>query len=99
MSENNEVKSAQTTKWYKKNLPGQLILAYALIAGGLLCGTYFLVAFDTSIEVPGGQAIGIERVNNIGLLQDRQNGIYLGFGAAAVGLAIRVFGKRESKQS
>ena len=83
----------ETTKWYKKNIPGQLVLAYVLIIGGLICGIYFLTAFDTSVEVPGGQAIGIERVNNIGLLQDRQNGIYLGFGAAVVGVAIRLFYK------
>ena len=91
------METTTTKKWYKKNLPGKLLLAYLLLIGGLVCGTYFLVAFDTSVEVPQqelfGQTIGGERVNNIGLMQDRQNGIYLGFGAAALGLVIRVLDK------
>ena len=88
-----------TTKWYKKKLPGQLILGYLLLIGGLVCGTYFLVAFDTSVAVPGGQTLGIDRVNNLGLLQDRQTGIYLGYGAAALGLIIRLLDKSSDKQA
>lgn len=87
------------TTWYKKEIPGKLLLAYTLLIGGILCGGYFLTAFDTSVEVPGGAEFGIDRVNNIGLMQDRQMGIYLGFGAAAVGLIIRMLDtKHENKK-
>lgn len=92
-----------TTKWYKQELPGKALLAYVLLVGGLLCGIYFLLAFDTSVEVPQqellGQMIGGGRVNNLGLMQDRQYGIFLGFGAAALGLIIRVLDNGKGKES
>ncbi len=78
------------------------LLTYILVIGGLICGIYFLAFFDTSVEVPSqeifGQTIGGGRVNNLGLMQDRQNGIYLGFGATIVGLAIGFFGERRKDE-
>jgi len=44
---------------------------------------------DTSVEVPTteimGQQVGGGRVNNLGLMQDRQNGLIFGIGAAILG--------------
>jgi hypothetical protein len=86
-----------------KSFSGVTVLAYLLIIGGLACGIYFLAFFDTSVSVPQqevfGQLIGGERVNNLGLMQDRQDGIYLGFGAAALGIAIKLFYKRNNIKS
>ncbi len=70
-------------------------LGLLLLLGGLLVGGYFLIYFDTSVEVPKtelfGQTYGGGRVNNLGLMNTRQNGINLGFGAAVVGLFILGF--------
>jgi hypothetical protein len=93
----------ENKKWYHKSISFRSILPGLLIVGGLVCGVYFLMFFDTSVQVPQqeimGQTIGGERVNNLGLMQDRQNGIYLGFGALAVGLAFEFFGnRRKSKE-
>ena len=87
----------ETTKWYGRNIPGAFVLAYLLIIFGLACGIYFLIFFETSVLVPEqeifGRTYGGNRVNNLGLMQDRQNGLYLGFGAAALGIAIKLFHK------
>ena len=60
-----------------------------LIAGGLVCTGYFFFLFDTSVPVPtmsiGGNTVGGGRVNNIGLLSQKQNGINLGMGVAILG--------------
>lgn len=60
-----------------------------LIAGGLVCTGYFFFLFDTSVPVPtmsiGGNTVGGGKVNNIGLLSQKQNGINLGMGVAILG--------------
>ena len=88
----------ENKKFYSKNISIRSVVAGLLLAGGLLCGIYFLFFFNTSVETPDrlimGQFIRGERINNLGLMQDKQNGIYLGFGAAVVGLALEFFGKR-----
>ena len=60
-----------------------------LIAGGLVCTGYFFFLFDTSVPVPtmtiGGNTVGGGRVDNIGLLSQKQNGINLGMGGAILG--------------
>jgi len=93
----------ENNKWYRKSFSGRSLLAKILLIGGLICGIYFLLFFDTSVQVPEqefmGQTFGGERVNNIGLMQDRQNGIYLGFGAAAVGLVLEFLNKRKKVEN
>ena len=76
------------------------IFAGILLLAGLGAGMYFLVYFDTTVEVPGRKitdtiTIPGTRVNNIGLMNDRQNGINLGFGAAVVGLILLVIQHRK----
>ena len=77
------------------------LLGGLLLIGGLMTGIYFLVFFDASVEIPQqeilGQMVGGGRVNNIGLLNDKQNGIYLGFGASVVGLALICFEQYNKK--
>ena len=84
-----------------KEIPLLNILGPLLLIGGLIVGFYFLTYFDTSVEVPTqeifGQTIGGGRVNNIGLMNDKQNGINLGFGASAVGLILIYFKKNNKK--
>ncbi|MES2930777.1 MAG: hypothetical protein V4665_03260 [Patescibacteria group bacterium] len=66
-----------------------------LLLFGLATGIYFLLFFDTSVAVPQrefmGEIIGSGRVNNLGLMSDRQNGINLGFGAAFLGVILLCF--------
>jgi hypothetical protein len=47
---------------------------------GLIGAMYFFVVFDTGIQTSLGS-----RVNNLGLMADRQNGIMLSVGVAIVG--------------
>jgi hypothetical protein len=54
---------------------------------GLAVGLYYWQLFDASVEAPG-----VGRVNNIGLLQDKQTGTFLGFGAVALGLILVLVG-------
>ncbi len=93
---------SKETEVLNKNLPMITILGVFFLIGGLLCGTYFLLFFDASVPVPQqeifGQVIGGGRVNNLGLMQERQNGIYLGFGSAVVGIALLLFDKSKRKK-
>jgi len=61
-----------------------------LLIAGLAVAGYFFLAFDASVES------GVGRVNNLGLMADRQNGIIVGIGLGVVGtimLAIGTGGK------
>jgi len=93
----------ETKNKLNKQLSLRGVIAGLLVIGGLMCGIYYLAIFDPSVEVPSteiaGETFGGGRVNNLGLMQDRQNGIYLGFGAAALGLAIEFFGRRPKEES
>lgn len=65
-------------------------LGLLLLAGGIISAGYFFKGFDTSVEVPNISYSGANdwsgrRVNNLGLMADRQNGIILSVGAAIVG--------------
>lgn len=59
-----------------------------LLLGGLAVAAYFFLAFDTSVES------GMGRVNNLGLMADRQNGIIIGIGLGVVGTIMLVIGTR-----
>jgi hypothetical protein len=49
---------------------------------------YFFLGYDTSVES------GMGRVNNLGLMADRQNGIIIGIGLAVIGTIMLVIGSR-----
>jgi len=65
----------------------QALGAIALIAG-LAISAYFFLAFDESVES------GYGRVNNLGLMADRQNGIIIGIGLGIVGTIMLTIGSR-----
>ena len=68
-----------------------------LVLTGLGGAIYFFGFFDVSVEVPRitilGTSMGGERVVNLGLLNQRQNGILFGFGAAIVGAILLYLGR------
>ena len=74
-------------------------LGVILFLGGLAAALYFYAYFDTSIPAPSvelfGETLGGGRVHNIGLMQERQNGLILSAIAAAVGLVCLVLGERQ----
>lgn len=65
---------------------------------GAAAGVYYFRFFDTSVEIPTisllGQTFGGDRVNNLGLMQDRQNGLILGVVVCVVGLALLLYAQR-----
>ncbi|MDX1951492.1 MAG: hypothetical protein SFY81_04870 [Verrucomicrobiota bacterium] len=68
---------------------GSPLSAFAMIAG--ICALiYFTFFCDTSVEVPVrefmGQMIGGNRVHNIGLMQQRQNGMIFSSAFILLGL-------------
>lgn len=56
-------------------------------------------AMDTSVEVPShevlGQTIGGGRVHNVGLVQDRQNGLLVSISVAALGVVLMVVNRQK----
>lgn len=72
---------------------------------GLLCFlcsaialVYYAAFFDVSVSVPGGEVLGISRVNNIGLMSDRQNGIMFSGVGVVIGLLLMVLGHQPKKR-
>lgn len=64
---------------------------------GILGAIYFFAIFDTSVEVPTtqvmGQTVGGGRVNNLGLMNQRQNGVIISCAGALIGLILIVVGR------
>jgi hypothetical protein len=60
-----------------------------------LSGVLYFWGMDTTVEVPRKSVMGIEvgggRVHNIGLMQERQNGLLVSGGVCAVGLFLTIF--------
>ena len=61
---------------------------------GVAGAVYFLVFFDVSVATPSitQEVLGISRVNNIGLMQDRQNGLIISLVVGVVGVALLIAG-------
>ena len=74
-------------------------LGRLLVAVGVAIGGYFLVLFDTSVEVgshyvPGYGDIGGDRVNNLGRMQNRSLGCFAGIAMAVVGTIMIISDKK-----
>ena len=73
------------------------IIGGLMIIGGLIAAAYFFFFFNSSVGFSTqeifGQTIGGGRVNNLGLIAERQNGIIFSFGVAIVGDAIASFAR------
>lgn len=72
----------------KEGSSGLRTFGALLLIVGLAIAAYFFLAFDTSVESGAG------RVNNLGLMADRQNGIIVGIGLGVVGTIMLAFGSR-----
>lgn len=72
-----------------------------LVVGGIGTLLYYYACFDTSVEVPKqvilGQVIGGMRVNNLGLMSDRQNGILIGLALIVFGLILGAIRRRNAR--
>lgn len=62
------------------------MLGLALVLCGAASLFYYFSYFDTSVYVPNGELIKINRVHNIGLLRDRSDGITFSIAAVVLGL-------------
>lgn len=88
----------------QKGKPGEITGGQAvgviLALLGLLGIAYFLLLFEVSVRVPVreilGTTVGGGRVNNIGLMQDRQNGLLLTGAAVFAGLVLFVSFRRRN---
>jgi hypothetical protein len=78
----------RTTAKANHGLSGLQILGALLLVAGLAAAGYFFLAFDASVES------GVGRVNNLGLMADRQNGIIVGIGLGVVGTILLTIGIR-----
>jgi hypothetical protein len=69
---------------------------------GLLGTMYFFLIFDTSVYVPTeeifGRTVGGGYVNNLGLMNDRTNGIIICMGFAFIGFLVAVFSRKKAKK-
>lgn len=75
-----------------------VIIGMLLMMFGGLATLYFL-NMDTSVAVPStelmGQTVGGGRVHNIGLMQERQNGLIVSLAVCALGLVLAIVGRRK----
>ena len=82
----------------RKRNAGLMALGFLVFAGGFGGLLYFWLFYDSSVSVSAvtifGQTISGERVNNIGLMQDRQNGMIFSGVFAALGFVCAVIGER-----
>ncbi|HEX9940798.1 MAG TPA: zinc ribbon domain-containing protein [Thermoanaerobaculia bacterium] len=83
---------------------GSLLLKFVgalLFLGGIAFAVYYFAYFDTIVAVPTteifGQQIGGGRVHNLGLMQERQNGLIFSSVAAVVGLLLVFMADRINK--
>ncbi len=81
---------------------GVSVLGFLLFLGGFIALIYFWQFYDTSVSVPTqeifGQTFGGGRVHNIGLMQDRQNGMIIGGVCAALGFVCVIIGQSRAKK-
>ena len=70
------------------NSSGMQTLGVVMLIAGIALAAYFFLAFDPSVES------GYGRVNNIGLMADRQNGIIIGIGLGVAGTIMLAIGSR-----
>ena len=75
---------------------GVLGLGVLLLLAGLAVTIYFFIVFDPSVALPDASSsvLGISRVNNLGLMADRQNGIIMGMGSAILGAILMYAGRQ-----
>lgn len=78
----------QPTPTTKGGSSGLQTLGALLLIAGLAITAYFFLGYDTSVES------GVGRVNNLGLMADRQNGIIIGIGLGVVGTIMLAIGSR-----
>ena len=76
-----------------------MVVGFLFFVGGFGGLLYFWLFYDSSVSVPAvtvfGETIGGGRVNNIGLMQDRQNGMMISGVFAALGFACALIGQGE----
>lgn len=70
-----------------------------LLVLGICGAVYFGFFFDTSVSVPTtnfmGQSFGGGRINNLGLMQDRQNFLMLSCAVSIIGVLLSLFGSKK----
>lgn len=79
------------------------VVGALLFLGGIAFAIYYFAYFDPSVPVPTteilGQTIGGGRVNNLGLMQDRQNGLIFSSVATLAGLLLVIMADRINKST
>ena len=88
--------SAEPTSISAPKGPANLCwITLILIAIGAAITIYYTFFFDVSVPVNGMET----RVNNIGLLSDRQNGIIFGFGMMILGAFAEIINRMRGRES
>ena len=85
MSEDN---SRHSTPAIQTSSSGMQTLGALMLIAGIALAAYYFLAFDASVQS------GSTRVNNFGLMADRQNGIIIGIGLGLVGTIMLAIGSR-----
>ena len=93
--------SAATGALAQQGSPVLRVIGALALMVGAAAGVYYFAFFDTSVSTDSvtvlGRTIGGERVNNIGLMQDRQNGLILGAFAFVIGLGLLVYADKRGR--
>ncbi|MEO7716306.1 MAG: hypothetical protein ABIY70_08880 [Capsulimonas sp.] len=80
---------------WDRPMSGTRLVGGLLLVAGIAGLCYFMFVFDTSVAVPGIEALGDQfksgRVNNIGLMADRQTRMIASGVAAVIGTLMLIF--------
>lgn len=64
------------------------VLGTFFLIGGIIGAIYFFFGFETAVST----GYGADKVNNLGLMSQRQNGLIVSIGAAVLGAVLLVVG-------
>jgi hypothetical protein len=82
--------------------PSLLSILGFVFLGGFGAFMFYWQFYDTSVSFPMqtifGQTIGVDRIYNIGLMQERQNGMMISGALMAFGFVCAIIGQRGVKK-
>lgn len=99
----NRVSDVQLLPGTNQSVSGMNVLGLFIFIIAAAATYYYAFAFDTTVAVPSvtisGTQIGGGLVNNVGLMNEKSNGILMGVGGCILGVLFMVIGSMRKRKS